>query len=92
MEKKQLFDRPGLNHTTKVVLTLMAPLAGRGYDLYTDRFYTSPQLALELGTIDTTLTGTAMSNRKNMPLAVKQKWKQSKGDVKTLHEGHVGRD
>jgi hypothetical protein len=57
-KETQLLDRPGLNHTTKVVLTLMAPVAGRGYDLYTDRFYTSPQLALGLGTIDTTLTGT----------------------------------
>ena len=86
-KETQLLDRPGLNHTTKVVLTLMAPLGDRGYDLYTDRFYTSPQLAVELGTIDTTLTGTAMSNRKNMPLAVKHKRKRSKGDVKTYKKG-----
>lgn len=48
----------------------MTPPSGLGYDLYTDHFYTSPQLALELSRMDTTLTGTAMTNRKDMPLAV----------------------
>ena len=36
------------NHTTNVVLTLVNPLVGLGYDLYTDRFYASPALASEL--------------------------------------------
>lgn len=36
-----------------------------GYDLYTDRFYTSSTLAVELDAINTTLTGTAMANRTN---------------------------
>ena len=49
-----------------------------GYDLYTDRFYTSPTLALELAAIKTTLTGTAMANRKDMPQALKQKRKRVK--------------
>ena len=60
----ELINRLNLNHTTKVVLTLMEPIANMGYDLYTDRFYTSPTLALELAAIKTTLTGTAMGNRK----------------------------
>ena len=58
----ELINRRELNHTTKVVLTLMQPLAHRGYNLYTDRFYTSPALALELADINTTLTGTSMTN------------------------------
>ena len=77
---------PGLNHTTKVVLTLMEPLADKGYDLYTDRFYTSPALASELLKINTTLTGTVMVNRKNMPAATKTS-KQKKGDVQTYKNG-----
>ena len=67
----------------------MAPLAGRGYDLFTDRFYTSPELALELSKIDTTLTGTAMANRKNLPLAVKEKRKRTRGDIKTCQKGKL---
>ena len=71
-KETQLIMRPGLNHTTAVVLTLIDPLKNLGYDLYTDRFYTSPLLAEELLQIRTTLTGTVMSNRKNMPAAVKK--------------------
>ncbi len=37
-----LNDRPDLGHTPKVVLTLVKLLAHKGYDLYTDRYYTSP--------------------------------------------------
>ena len=85
----QLITRPDLNHTTKVVLTLMQPLANMGYDLYTDRFYTSPTLALELKAIGTTFTGTSMANRKNMPQAVKQKRKRNKGEVKTFRKGSM---
>ena len=85
----ELINRPDLNHTTKVVLTLMEPIANMGYDLYTDRFYTSPTLALELAAIKTTLTGTAMANRKEMPQALKQKRKRKKGEVNTYHKGKM---
>jgi hypothetical protein len=74
--------KPGLNHTTNIVLTLINPLADLGYDVYTDRFYTSPLLASELLDIHITLTGTVITNRKNMPQATKSK-KQKKGDVDT---------
>ena len=36
-KETQLLTRPGQNHTTSVVLTLMDPLKDLGYDLYTDR-------------------------------------------------------
>ena len=85
-KETQLITKPGLNHTTNVVLTLMHPLSDLGYDLYTDRFYTSPMLATELLQMHTTLTGTVMCNRKNMPAAVKSK-KQKKGDVDTYSKG-----
>ena len=76
------------NHTTNVVLSLVNPLVGLGYDLYTDRFYTSPLLATELLKVNTTLTGTVMCNRKEMPAAAKGK-KQRKGDVDTYAKGQM---
>ena len=87
-KETQLITRVGLNHTTNVVLTLMDPLANLGYDLYTDRFYTSPMLADELLQIRTTITGTVMCNRKNMPAAVKSN-KQKKGEVATYCKGQL---
>ena len=87
-KETQLITKPGLNHTTNVVLTLVDPLRGLGYDLYTDRFYTSPILAEELLHIGTTLTGTVMCNRRNMPAACKSK-KQKKGDVDTYCKGQT---
>ena len=74
---------PGGNHTTKVIMTLMEPLANMSYDLYTDRFYTSPQVATELLQIKTTITGTVMTNKHNMPAAVKQKRRQNREGVTT---------
>lgn len=85
-KETQLVVKQGLNHTTNVVLTLMEPLKNLGYDLYTDRFYTSPILASELLKIGTTLTGTVMCNRKNMPAACSSR-KQKRGDVDTYRKG-----
>ena len=87
-KETQLTTKPGMNHTTNVVLTLMDPLKDLGYDLFTDRFYTSPMLANELLLIGTTLTGTVMTNRKNMPAATQHK-KQKKGDVDTYCKGQM---
>ena len=89
-KETQLITVPGLNHTTNVVLTLISPLANMGYDLYTDRFYTSPQLATELLRVGTTLTGTVMVNKKNMPAATKSSGrKPRKGDVSTYQRGPI---
>ena len=40
--------RPELPHTARVVLTIMEGLQNKEYDLYIDRFYTSPAVATEL--------------------------------------------
>ena len=87
-KETQLISKPGLNHTTKVVLTLIDTLSNLGYDLYTDSFYTSPTLATELLFIGTTLTGTVMCNRKHMPAATKVK-KLKKGDIDTYRNGQM---
>ena len=89
-KETQLISAADLNHTTKVVLTLMGPLANLGYDLYTDWFYTSPQLAVELIKIGTSLTGTVMVNKKDMPAATKTTTsKPKKGEVTTHKKGSI---
>ena len=46
-------------------------------------------LAVEVDAINTTLTGTAMANRKEMPQALKQKRKRKKGEVNTYQKGKM---
>ena len=88
-KETQLLSRPDLNHTTRVVLTVTQPLFNQGYDLYTDRFYTSPTLALELQKVGTTLTGTVVSDRKGMPNAVREKRRRVKGETRTYYKGSL---
>ena len=83
----QLLPCPDLNHTTRVVLTVAQPVFSLGYDLYTDRFYTSPTLAEELEKVGTILTGTVLSNRKGMPLAAKRKQRRRRGETHTYQKG-----
>ncbi|XP_040072197.1 piggyBac transposable element-derived protein 4-like [Ixodes scapularis] len=82
--------RPDLPFTCRIVLHLLDKVQcaspGRGYHLYTDRFYTSPTLADELLSQDIKLTGTVMTNRKNMPQHLKKKMK--KGDVVAYRQGN----
>lgn len=51
----------------RVVKTLLGELAGKGYHLYLDRFFVSPQLAEHLLDKKTMICGTVMRNRKGMP-------------------------
>ena len=60
-----------LNQTTRVVLTLATPILDKGYDIYTDWFYTSPEVAEKLLIHTTTITGTVQSNCQKMPAEVK---------------------
>ena len=62
---------PGLLQTTSIVLTLAQPLEGLRYHIITDQFYTSPELALELERRGLPFTGTAQTNKRGMPLAIK---------------------
>ncbi len=82
-----LIDRPDLGHTPKLVLTLAEPLTHKGYDLYTDRYYTSPILADELEKVGITLTGTVQINRKGLPQEMTAKGKQPKGTVEAWRSG-----
>ena len=77
----ELIDREDLGQTSRVVLTLIEPLKHKGYDLYIDRYYSSPVLAIELSKIGISVTGTVQSNRKGIPKAVTQGRKEPAGTV-----------
>ncbi|XP_046406430.1 piggyBac transposable element-derived protein 4-like isoform X1 [Ischnura elegans] len=59
------------NVVINIVTNLLGSLSGAGRTLYTDRFYTSPELARELEKIGTALVGTVMKNRRGLP----REWK-----------------
>ncbi|XP_037270166.1 piggyBac transposable element-derived protein 4 [Rhipicephalus microplus] len=71
------FCCPELPFTCRIVLHLLEEVEqvtpGSGYHLYTDRFYTSPMLAEELLSHNILLTGTVMTNRKQMPQQLKKR-------------------
>lgn len=55
------------NHTKNVVIRLMRPLEGKGYRVFTDNFYTSPELFFTLRERDVHACGTVRPNRKDLP-------------------------
>ena len=79
-----LLQLPTHSHTTKVVLTLVDYLQDKGHDLYTDRFYTSVELADELTKLGFSITGTIQKSRKFLPTKIKKLQKMSKGSTLTF--------
>jgi hypothetical protein len=59
--------------SSKIVVTLAKNLLGMGYTIYTDNWYSSPALFLELQQQKTNAVGTVRVGRKNMPIELKQK-------------------
>ena len=77
-------------HAVRVVQTLVEPSNNKGYDLYVDRFYTSPLLASELTKVGITVTGTVQSNRRGMPKDVAAKRKREPlGNIYTARSGNI---
>ncbi|XP_068250307.1 piggyBac transposable element-derived protein 4-like [Palaemon carinicauda] len=66
--------------TSRVVMSLMDPLLGKGYCLYTDNFYTSPTLADMLVDNETETVGTLRLTRKDVPAFIKNA-KLKKGET-----------
>ena len=65
--KDTLLCEDGGNYGERVVRTLFSNLTGKGYNLYLDRFFTSPSLADYLSSVNTNMCGTVQKNRKGMP-------------------------
>jgi hypothetical protein len=75
--------------TSAIVLKLLEPLVGKGFTLWMDNFYNSPDLALELKLKHATdCVGTLRINRKNVPKEIKEK-KLKKGEIIARHSGPV---
>lgn len=79
-------DRPDLLVTTKVVLSLVNKLENtvgnvEGYHIFTDRYYTSIELARELYKKNIHLTGTINRGRVGLPKEIKSKPKLKKADI-----------
>ena len=87
-KETQLLDSD-IPHTAKVVMTLAAPFHHQGYDLYIDRFYSSPLLATELSKVGITVTGTVQANRRGMPKDVTARRKDPRGTVCAARSGDM---
>ena len=59
--------------TSRIVMTLLHDLLGKGYTVYMDNYYTSPTLFRELIANNTDAVGTVRLNRKNIPADLKKK-------------------
>jgi hypothetical protein len=79
--------RPDMPFSSRIVLHLVDELLkstnGRGFHVYTDRFYSSYHLAKELLGVGIHTTGTLMTNRKGLPVELK-KIKLKKSEIKTF--------
>lgn len=83
--------------TTLIVKTLCSALIKdvnappSGYHIYTDRYYTSPELASELSHMNMVTTGTVMPSRKGMPEMLKtcNVKKMKKGDLKSFRKNET---
>lgn len=62
----EILETGGL-YGERVVKTLLSKLLGKGYNLYVDRFFVSPNLASYLRENNTNMCGTVMRHRKGMP-------------------------
>ena len=56
-----------VNNSAAVVIKLLQDFWGKGYHVYTDRYYTSTYLLHGLRRLDLSGTATCMVNRKGFP-------------------------
>jgi len=81
----QIYAGKTMDHTvevglcSRVVLELMEGLEDHGFELYTDNYYTSPQLFLTLYKKGVNCCGTARTNRKGFPKSLIKKRKENRG-------------
>ena len=83
--KFSVYSPGGEGRPFHIVMDLMEPLMDHGYSLFTDNFYTSPDLAVELYSRKTLLTGTTRVNRRHLPKCVKERLQ--KGQVQAARKG-----
>ena len=74
---------PECTKTTKVVMGLLerTKLLDRGFNIYMDNYYTSPELMEELYYRNTFACGTVRKNRKGLPVAVSEPKFKERGQM-----------
>ena len=72
-----------------VVMELMKPYLNKGHHLYTDRYYTSVQLAQELIRHGTAFTGVCNKNRIGLPDDIRQLQKLGGGEVRAFRSNEL---
>lgn len=73
----ELINTSGL-YGERVVKTLLSTLENKGYNLYLDRFFASPNLAFYLNSVKTNICGTVSKNRSGMPKSLPRKFQKDK--------------
>lgn len=95
--KQDIIPGSNLLKTTQIVKKLCTSVSLKnplipvtGIHVYTDRYYTSPELANELLAQNIYLTGTVMPTRKEMPPNLKQMTKKmKKGDIISQRQNDI---
>ncbi|BFZ19914.1 hypothetical protein BsWGS_22953 [Bradybaena similaris] len=85
--KKKSGTQHGLGHD--VVMQLAAPFLGKYHHLYFDNFFSSVSLMTGLLREKTYAAATVRKNRKDLPLAFKDKMKMKQGDHVVFQKEHL---
>ena len=82
---------PDWLQSTRIILSRTQPLEGHGYHVITDRFYTSPELAMALENRSLAFTVTVQVNQRGMPQAVKSavRTRLERGTLRTYRDGNM---
>lgn len=93
--KQEIIPGSDLLKTTQIVKALSQSVIKdplnppTGLHIYTDRYYSSPELSDELSAMNFMTTGTVMQRRKGMPKCLKTVCKKmKKGDIRSFRNGN----
>ena len=79
----------GLPQPALVFLELMGPYLNRGHHLFTDRYYTSIQMAQELTYHNTGFTGVSQKNRTELPDNIRSLSRMTAGEVQAYRSDRL---
>ena len=78
-----------LPQPARVVLDLMGPYLNRGHHLFTDRYYTSVQMAQGLSDHNTAFTGVSQRNRTELPDNIRTLSRMTAGEVQAYRSDRL---
>ena len=73
--------------TYDTVLDLVRDRMGKGHIIFMDNYYSSPLLFLHLWSLGIAAVGTVRSNRRGLPIELKEKVLRNQGDTYVMHTG-----